>query len=94
MTTVTTNTATPCPGVNGPAVYIIGVVNNSTSAQTCTVTIYDNATAASGTVAASIGPLGISQVITFPGQGIPLQNGATALASAAPNGAGIQILVR
>jgi hypothetical protein len=94
MTTLTTAVATPCPGVNGPAVYLIGVVNNSLSAQTATILVYDNASAASGAVAASIGPLGISQVITFPGPGIPLANGATAIASAAPNGAGVQVLTR
>ena len=94
VTQVTTAAATPCPGTNGPAVYLIGVVNNSLQAQTATLLVYDNASAASGNVIASIGPLGISQVITFPGPGIPLANGATAIASAAPNGSGISILTR
>ena len=95
ITLLTTALATPCTGgAAAPSRYLVGVINNSLAAQACTVLIYDNPSAASGNIIASIGPLGVSQVITFPGGGIKLANGATAIASAAPNGAGIQILTR
>ena len=94
-TTLTSAVATPCPALNGgPAQWLVGVVNNSLSAQTVTALVYDNPTTATGNIVASIGPLGVSQVITFPAPGIRLANDATAIASGAPIAPGIQVLTR
>lgn len=97
---ITTTAATTCtvPGASAStpqqASVIIGFVNNSTTAQTATVTCYDNSISASGAVAASIGPLGVSQVITWPPPGRPLFFGLTCQASATPVGAGIEVYIR
>ncbi len=72
------------------AKYVIGVVNNSTSAQSITITLYDG-TAASGTVLANISNLGATQVITFPAPGLPV---ATQILTIVPSGAPIATSVQ
>jgi hypothetical protein len=92
---ITSAAATPVLAMDGGvATYLVGVVNNSLSAQTVTFTVYDSTGAASGTIVASIGPLGISQVITFPGLGIYLKLGCVVVASGAPIAPGVQFIVR
>jgi hypothetical protein len=94
-TLVATGTATLCLSPSGAAAtYLVGVVNNALVAQTATLLVYDNVSAAAGTVAASIAALGASQVITFPPPGLPLVYGATAIASSAPTAPGVQVLTR
>ena len=93
---LTTAAATPClvPANGGPTSVLAGVANNSLTAQTVTVTCYDNATTASGPVAASIAALGATQIISWPLPGRPLVNGLTCQASGVPNGAGIEVYFR
>ena len=94
--TLTTAAATPClvPANGGPTSVLAGVANNSLTAQTATVTCYDNPTAANGPVAASIAALGATQIISWPLPGRPLVNGLTCQASGVPSGAGIEIYFR
>ena len=101
---LTTTAATPCtvPGqqffgalpTSGAAVVLVGIANNSVTAQTATVLCYDNATAASGFLAASVGALGPTQLINWPLPGRPLGFGLTCQASALPVGAGIEVYFR
>lgn len=88
---LTDSTAVTCKGSAGQ---IVGVVNNSLSSQTATVTCYDNASAASGTVAWNVGPLGVSQQIIFPAPGRPTSNGITCKATATPTGGNIEVQYR
>lgn len=70
----------------------IGVVNNSTSAQTVTLTLYDSASGSTGgTPIASIAALGATQIITWPGAGRTFANGLVVLASGVPLSVGIEI---
>ena len=92
--TVTTTAATPIKNGTANAQYLVGVKNLSTSAQTATLTIYDNATAGSGTVVDIEPAMAAGALVTFPSPGIPLANGATAVASATPGGSGFQVFVR
>ena len=74
---------------HGPGTYY-GVDNNLLTAQTATVTIYDNASACSGTILDSIGPLGITQQITKPAPK-KYTNGVTACASTTVQTPGIEV---
>ena len=90
-----TNTApTVCPTARSTSGVLFGVVNNSLTAQIATVTCYSNANGqASGPVIASIGALGIGQVVSWPpgGRAYPLQ--LVCQASAAITGTAIEIYV-
>jgi hypothetical protein len=74
----------------GPGVFY-GVVNNALSAQTATVSCYDNASAASGSTVAAVGALGVTQVIQWPAGGKKFTNGLTCQASATPTTPGVEI---
>lgn len=69
---------------NNGAAHILGFYNDTLSAQTVTVTCYDNISAASGTIVLSIGqPLGISQSSWFNEPGKKTTVGLTCQASGA-----------
>ena len=75
----------------GPGAFV-GVVNNSTSAQTATVLLYDSASTTNlGAPIASVATLGATQVITWPPGGRPFFNGLVAQASSTPLATGIEI---
>lgn len=91
---ITTAIATVCKSaVGGNATQLVGFYNNAPTAQTATITCFDNATIASGSPF-FVGALGISQVITMPSPGRTQANGVVCLASAAPTGNGIEVYVR
>lgn len=90
-TAVTTANATHCAQPHGESVVLIGVVNLAAVAQTVTVTLYDNPSAASGTIVATIAGLGASQILTFPGAGRHLLTGLYAHADGVPVSPGIEI---
>lgn len=73
----------------------VGLQNLSLTAQSVSVTLYDNPSGASGPVVALVAALGPTQVITWPSPGRPLSNGGlTAQASGTPGGSGIEVYVR
>lgn len=80
VTPCLSTSATPVVCKPGAGTFF-GVVNNSQTAQTGTLTYYDNVSACSGTIVASVGALGISQVIMWPAGGKRFVNGLTVCAS-------------
>lgn len=74
---------------------LIGINNLNTVAQTVTGKIYDNPTSAAGTIVEDIGPLGASQILTFPGLGLLATSGGFTISlSGIPTGDGIEILYK
>lgn len=89
---VQSTTPVPCalPG-GSTASFVVGIKNNSATAQNATVLL----TEPNGNVLDTIGPLGPGQILTYPPPGLgPLSAGVTATASAAITGDSILILVR
>lgn len=89
--TLLTTAATVCTAPGGGAMkHLTGAFNNSSTAQTATFNCYDNATTNTGPFV-QFGALGADQILTFPPPGRTFNNGVTCIASAAPNGNGIEI---
>jgi hypothetical protein len=91
---VTTTAATPIKNGTANAQFLVGVKNLSTSAQTSNLTIYDNASTGSGAVVDVEVSMAAGAFVPFPAPGIPLANGATAVASGTPGGSGYLVFVR
>ena len=89
---VQSTTPVPCALPGGlTASFVIGIKNNSATAQNATVLL----TEPNGNILDTIGPLGPGQILTYPPPGLgPLSAGVTATASAAITGDSILILVR
>jgi|GEM_PF-2812002 len=89
---VQSTTPVPCALPGGAmASFVVGIKNNSATAQSATVLLVEP----SGNVLDTIGPLGPGQILTYPPPGLgPLSAGVTATASAAITGDSILILVR
>jgi hypothetical protein len=79
--------------VKASAGTLAAFINLSTSPQSGTCTLYDNASAASGQPLFTEFSIGASQVITFGGSlGLKATNGITLLCTAAPTGSGLLVL--
>ena len=100
---ITSTAPTPCFGLQGPVRQLVGFVNNSSTAQNgVVVTCYDYiltpqsllTAIQAAPVAATVAPLGATQIITWPAPGRPVINSLTCIASSAPNGVQIELYAR
>lgn len=74
---------------------LVGIRNDDTSEQSVTLTVYDNPSAASGTIIEALAALGASQDVVYPPPGLPSKTGGfTFVPSGSPGASGIQILYR
>jgi len=100
---ITSTAPTACFGLQGPVRQLVAFVNNSSAAQNgVTVTCYDYiltpqsllTAIQAAPVAATVAPLGATQIITWPAPGRPVINSLTCIASSAPNGVQIELYAR